>query len=166
MPLASYNLTIIDYNGETSRMGVNVGAVTAVSLPGLLTNIATFRGATSALILGNQKSDTLTAFKSNLTNALPTDPNAQVERKWLVTYADNQPFFDAPVNAIPNEGFGKTFTLEIATANAELLTDNSEFLDINAGDGSDWADAFEAMARSAYGGTVIVQSIELVGRTR
>lgn len=166
MPLASYNLTLIDYNGETSRMGVNVGSVTAVSLPGLLTNIAALRAATSTLILGNQKSDSLTAFKSNISNNLPTDQNAQVERKWLVTYVDNTEFFDAPVNAIPNEGFGKTFTLEIATANAELLTDNSEFLDINAGEGADWADAFEAMARSAYGGAVLVTSIELVGRTR
>lgn len=166
MPLAAYNLTLIDYNGETSRMGINVGAVTAVSLPGLLTNIATLRTETAGLILGNQKADSLTAFKSNLTNALPTDQNAQVERKWLVTYTDNQQYFDAPVNAIPNEGFGKTFTLEIATANAELLTDNSEFLDINTGPGADWATAFEAMARSAYGGTVLVSSIQLVGRTR
>lgn len=166
MPLASYNLTIIDYNGETSRMGINVGAVTAVSLPGLLTNIAALRAAITNLIVGNQKADSLTAFKSNLTNALPTSTDAQVERKWLVTYTDNQPFFDAPVNAIPNEGFGKVFQVEIATADSTLLTDNSEFLDINAGEGDAFATAFEAMARSPYGGTTLVSSIELVGRTR
>ena len=166
MPLASYNLTIVDYNGETSRMGVNTGNVTAVSLPGLLTNIAALRAAVSGLIVGNQKRDSLTAFASNLTNFLPTSPDAQVERKWLVTYSDNQAFFDDPVNAIPNEGFGKIFQVEIATADATLLSGNSEFLPLDDPAAEDFVTAFEDMARSPYGGTTLVQSIQLVGRTR
>lgn len=166
MPLASYNLTIVDYNGETSRMGVNVGAVTAVSLPGLLTNIAALRAAVTGLIVGNQKRDTLTAFSSNLTNFLPTSTDAQVERKWLVTYSDNQPFFDDPVNAIPNEGYGKTFVVEIATADSSLLSGNSEFLALDEPEAAAFVTAFEDMARSPYGGTTLVQSIQLVGRTR
>jgi len=161
----SYSLTLIDYNGETSRMSINVPVVTAVTLPGMLTSINNLRNSIAALTIGNQKSDTLTAFKTNISNNLPTDQNAQVERKWLVTYADNTEFFDV-AEAIPNAGFGKTFQVEIATANAELLTDNDEFLDLASDEAVDFITDFEALARSPYGGQVVVMSIELVGRTR
>lgn len=164
-----YSMTIGDYNSETSVTGIHTGAVTAVSLPGLLTNISNLKAATLGIILGNVWFDQLRAFKTPGANAgiPPTDPFAQVEAKWLVTYRDNLPFFDAPVNAIPNAGFGKIFNVEIATANAALLSDNSEFLDLDpAAPGGEWVTAFEAMGRSPYGGTVEVISIEYVGRTR
>lgn len=161
----SYTLSLVDYNGETSRMGINIGVVTAATIASRLSQAADLRAAVSALILGNQKSDTMTAFKTNISNNLPTDPNAQVERKWLVTYADDTQFFDV-LESIPNEGFGKTFQVEIATANAELLTDNAEFLDLSLEVATDFITAFENMARSPYGGQPVVLSIELVGRTR
>jgi hypothetical protein len=164
---AGWSVTIVDYNGETSTSHVHTGNVTAVSLPGLLTDIADLRTAISGLIVGNQRSDKLTAYNTTLNPALPTSTDAQVERKWLVTYTDTLPFFDDPVNAIPNAGYGKIFTMEIATADSTLLENNSEFLDLDsAGPGQDFADAFETIARSPYGGTVTVQSIQLVGRTR
>ena len=167
MPQPSWNLTIVDYNGETSSTGVNIGAVTAVSLPGLLTDIADLRSAISGLIVGNQRADKLTAYNTTLNPALPTSTDAQVERKWRVVYTDTLPFFDDPVNAIPNAGFGKIFEIEIATADSTLLDNNSEYLDIDsAGPGQDFVDAFETIARSPYGGTVTVQYIELVGRSR
>lgn len=163
-----YSITLADYNFETSTMSIHTGAVTAVSLPGLLTDIADLKAAVLALTLGNIWADMLRAFKTPGPNSgvAPTDQNAQVERKWLVTYRDNLQFFDAPVNAIPNAGFGKIFNLEIATANAALLTDNSEFLNLTADEGLDFVTAFESIARSPYGGTTEVISIELVGRTR
>ena len=167
MPMPSWGVTIVDYNGETSTTGVNIGNVTAVSLPGLLTDIATLRTAISGLIVGNQRSDRLTAYNTTLNPALPTSTDAQVERKWRVVYTDTQAFFDDPVNAIPNAGFGKLFDIEIATADSTLLDNNSEFLDIDSpGAGADFVDAFETIARSPYGGTVTVQYIELVGRSR
>lgn len=163
---AQWSENIVDYNGESSVFGVEVGNVTAVSLPGLLSNIAALRTAVGALILGNVASDQLRAYKTPGTVGLPGDPNAQVERKWLVTYVDSQPYFDPPTNAIPNAGYGKTFNREIATANAALLVANEEFLRTDSDEFINFATAFEAMARSPYGGTVTVQSIELVGRTR
>src|SRR5687768_8719289 len=168
MPQPGWSLTIADYNGETSTTHVHTGNITAASLPGALTNIAALRTAISGLIIGNQRSDKLTAYNTTLNPLLPTDPNAQVERKWLVKYLDTLPFFDDPVNAIPNLGYGKQFEVEIATADAELLDDNQEFLDISTAlsPGAVFADAFEAIARSPYGGTTTVYSVELVGRTR
>lgn len=164
--MPQWSEVIQDYNGETSVTGIDVGAVTAISLPGLLTNIAAYRAAVDDLILGTVKSDMLVAYKTPGTNALPADQNAQVERKWLVTYDDITQYFDAPINAIPNAGYGKIFNREIGTANAELLDDNQEFLDLSSGPGLAYATAFNNMARSPYGGTARVLSVELVGRTR
>jgi len=161
-----WTYTLTDYNGETSSTTVLVGAVTAVSLPGLLSDIADLTDAIDAMVLGVRKSDSLRAFKTPGSNALASDPNAQVERKWLVTYDDITAFFDAPVNSIPNAGFGKIFQIEIGTADASLLADNQEFLDLSAGPGLDFVTAFQSMARTPYGGTPRVLSIELVGRTR
>lgn len=161
----SHSVTIVDYNGETSTTTVNTGAVTAVSLPGLLTNIAAWRAAITNVIVGNQRSDTLRAYKTNLNPLLPTSTDAQVERKWLVHYVDNTPFFDL-LEAIPNAGFGKSFEVEIATADSTLVLPNSEYMDISGGVGAALVDAFEALAKSPYGGAALVTSVELVGRTR
>lgn len=162
----AHSTTIVDYNGETSTTTVNVGSVTAVSLPGLLTNIAAWRAAITDVIVGNQRSDRLTAYASNLNPLLPTDPNAQVERKWQLNYVDNTQFFDAPVNAIPNAGYGKRFQVEIATADATLVLPNSEYMDISTGPGAALVEAFEDLARSPYGGAALVTDVILVGRTR
>lgn len=163
---ASWSETIQDYNGETSVTSLTIGNITAVSLPGALTDIAAYRAAVDDLILGTVKSDQLVAYKTPGTNALPSDQNAQVERKWLVTYDDITTFFDPPTNAIPNAGYGKIFNLEIATANAELLDDNQEFLALDVNPGLAFATAFNNLARSPYGGEARVLSVELVGRTR
>ena len=161
----TYTLTLVDYNGETSRMSVNIGVVTAATLPSRLSQAADLRAAISGLIVGNQRSDTMTAFKTNISNNLPFNPVAQVESKWLVTYADDTEFFDL-AESIPNEGYGKTFNVEIATADLLLLEDNSEFLDLGGVEAVAFITAFENMARSPYGGQPVVTSIQAVGRTR
>jgi hypothetical protein len=163
----NHSVTIVDYNGETSTTTIHVGGVTAASLPGLLTDIAAWRAAITAVIVGNQRSDKLTAYNTNLNPFLPTSTDAQVERKWQINYVDSTPFFDDPVNAIPNAGYGKTFQVEIATADSSLVLPNSEYMDVGTGTpGEDLVDAFETIARSPYGGSVSVTSVILVGRTR
>lgn len=162
----SHSLTIVDYNGETSSTTVRVGAVTAISLPGLLSDIAAWRTAVSGVIVGNQRADTLRAYATNLNPLLPTSTDAQVERKWQLNYVDITPFFDPPANAIPNEGFGKRFQIEIATADSSLVLPNSEFMDLSDPAGEALVDAFEELARSPYGGRVQVVDVMLVGRTR
>lgn len=162
----SWTYALTDYNGEVSTTTILTGAVTAASIAGLLSDIADMVTAIDNVVLGVRKSDSLRAFKTPGSNALASDPNAQVERKWLVTYDDITAFFDAPINSIPNAGFGKIFSFEIGTADADLLEGNTEFLDITAGPGLALTTAFQAMGRTPYGGTPRVLSIELVGRTR
>lgn len=160
------SFTMADYSHEVSTFGVRVGVVTAGTLPGLLAEIGPFRAATEAVTLGVVQREQLTAFNSPLSNAYPTDPQAQRESKWLVTYADDTAFFDAPTNTIPNEGFGKKFQIEIPTANLTqtLLLGNTDQADLSAQAWIDWVLAFESVARSPHGGVPLVLDIRAVGR--
>lgn len=161
-----YSLAISDYNGEVGTASMETGNITALSLAGTLSDITAWRSAVENIITGIPKSDTLRAYSTRISNALPADPVAQVEIKWLVTYDDITPFFDDPVNAIPNAGFGKIFNREIPTADITLLVGNSEFLDITAGAGLAFATATNQLGRSPYGGRIRVLSVQFVGRTR
>jgi hypothetical protein len=157
--------TILDHDEESSVFSVHTGAVTAVSLPGLLTQFGDFREATEALTLGTFKSESLDVFNTLLSNTPPADANAQRERKWIIYYEDATQFFDAPVNAIPNAGYRKPFHFEIPTADIEgQILPNTAIADVTTAEWVAWIAAFEAMARSPYGGAVNFLSAEVVGR--
>lgn len=164
-----FTLSMLDYSREKSAFSVETGNVTAVSLPGLLTEISNFRAAVDGICLGVQSDEALRAYANDLSNTPPTDANAQIERAWLVTFEDNLPFFDDPVNSIPNEGFGRLFTVTIPTADiaaAGRLAPNSDEAVLTESGMAAFVTAFEAMARSPYGGTVNVISVRHVGRNR
>lgn len=159
-----YTLTVMDYDAEKSPMKIHTGEVTAVSLPGLLTQIGAFRTAVDGLSIGTLQKEQLTAFSTILSQALPASEFAQRETKWVIKYHDAQQFFDPPVNAIPNEGYLKPFDFEIGAADLALLADNQDFLPLAQAQAAALVTAFEAMGRSPYGGTVEVDSIQQVGR--
>jgi len=157
--------TLRDYSQETSGVTINTGAVTAISLPGLLTQIGALRTAIDGMTLGVLATESLKVFETNLSPLSPTDENAQRERKWLVRYADVTPFFDDPINAIPNEAFGNVYTLSIPTALlAGTLQAGSDYADLADPLISPFVTAFEAIARTPAGGAVDVLSIQSVGR--
>lgn len=163
--MAGYGgFTILDYDRETSNTQFYTGNITAVSLPDTLTEFGDLRDAIDGIILGTIQKESLKVFDTKLSNAAPASPQAQRENKWLVVYEDVLPFFDDPVNAIPNEGFGKVFTFEIATADLSLLVANTDRMNIATGNGATFVTAFEAIARSPYGGTVNVLEVRHVGR--
>lgn len=153
-------LSVKDWDGDTGTTGIEVGAVTAVSLPGLLTQIGAYRTAVDGLIIGEMAKEQLSAFITILSQDNADVPEAQANVKWLVKYHDNTQFFDAPVNAIPNAGYLKAFTLELPTADLSLLEDNQTFLDLSVNPGLAYVTAAQAMGRSPYGGAVIIDSIE------
>jgi len=156
----NYSLSIRDWDGKLSDTQVLTGAVTAVSLPALLTQIGNLRDAIDDVTIGVLANEKQTVFNTILSQDLPTSEFAQRGNKWIVFYHDNTQFFDAPVNAIPNAGYLKPFHFEIACADNSLLDDNSTVLDISAGVGAALVTAIEAMARSPYGGSVVVDSVE------
>jgi len=156
--------TIKDNTDEDSSFSFNTGNITSVSIAGTLTQFGALRTATEGLIRGTIKSERLNVFDTLLSNTPPSDTDAQRETKWLVTYEDNLPFFDDPINAIPNAGYHKIFTLEIGTADLSLLVSGESELDLADTEAAAWITAFEALARSPYGGTVNVLGIAHVGR--
>lgn len=157
--------TMLDHNGEKSTTSFYTGNITAVSLPDTLTEFGQLRAAVEGITLGTVAQESLKVFDTKLSNTRPTDQNAQRERKWLVVYEDNLPFFDAPVNAIPNEGYRKVFTFEIATADiANRLVTNTDEADLTNAGIAAFKTAFEQIARSPYGGTTTVLKLVAVGR--
>lgn len=159
MPQPSYTLSLRDWEGSIGTMEVNTGLVTALTLPALLTQIGALRTATDALVRGVIANEQQTVFNTILSQALPTDQDAQRGNKWLVSYHDNTQFFDAPVNAIPNDAYLRKFRVMIPTADNSLLADNENDLDIAAGAGLAFKTAFEAIAKSPAGGSVVIDFI-------
>lgn len=163
--MAGYGgFTILDYDGERTSTSFYTGNITAVSLPDTLTEFGDLRDAIDAIILGTISTENLKVFETKLSNTRPASKQAQRETKWLVVYEDNLPFFDDPVNAIPNEGYRKVFTFEIGTADLSLLVANTDLMEIGSGAGATFVAAFEQIARSPYGGTVNVLEVRHVGR--
>lgn len=167
MPNGGLTFSFLDYDRESASTNLQTGAVTAVSFPGLLTQIGTLRTAIDGITVGTVSGESLYAFRTRLSNAPPSDPHAQRERVWVVHFEDAQQFFDPPTNAIPNEGFGKNFVITIPTADfsGDRLLANSEDADLAETSIAAFVAAFEAIARSPYGGTVNVTRIEAGGRS-
>ena len=164
--MAGYgSFSFLDYNGERSSTSLITGDVTATSLPGLLSEWGTLRTAIENIILGTVVQEQLSVFRTKLSNALPTSPNAQRERKWLVVYEDVTAFFNPPANTVPNEGFRKVFSIEIPTADLTgRLLPNSDEADLSQTTIAAFVTAFEQTARSPHGGNVNVLKIVAVGR--
>lgn len=152
--------TIRDNSAETGRVEIHTGAVTGASLPGLLTEIGTLRTAIDGLSIGVMAAEALSVFETKLSALSAASPLAQRGVKWTVGYADNQQFFDDPVNAIPNAGYNKIFTFTIPAADLTLLATGEEELDLTVNPALAFVTAFENTARSPYGGTVEVLYIK------
>lgn len=162
------NFTIVDSSKERARTQIITGDVTAVSIAGVLTDWGTLRAAVDGIVLGTIERESLYVFNTKLSNVIPSNSLAQVENKWLVFYEDTTQYFDAPVNAIPNAGFGKIFTVEIGTADLQIAGfDNlTETVDLTVSPMSVFVSEFEGIGRSPYGGVVNVLSVQFVGRGR
>jgi hypothetical protein len=144
-------------------LGIHTGAITAVSLPSVLTSVGQGQALLEGLTLGVVASERLTVFNTKISALRAASPVAQVETKWVVGYHDNTEFFDPPTNAIPNIGYQKPFTFEIPTADYSLLDDGSEELDLTPGTpGGDFKTWFDGLARSPYGGQVVLDYIRVM----
>lgn len=143
-----------DYSDENSSSTIHVGDITAVSLPGFLTQFGALRTAIEGITLGVVSREQWVGDDTLLSSTPPSDPNAQREVKWLVRYT--------------GDTSGKAYQLEIATA--ELagghLLPNSDFADLAETDMAAFVTAFEDIARTPDDDTelVTVVSIQFVGR--
>jgi len=165
MPTSAYSMSIRDYSRELASFTFPITQITAANLVGQIANGAALEAAVAAVTLGVQAKKKMIAFE-NLDVSLPASSVAQRELAWVVHYHDDEAFFDAPTNSIPNENYGTPQTMRIPTAkvtDATLLQPNSDLADLTDVGGL-WADfiaAFEGFVLSQGGGDVKVDYIEL-----
>ena len=78
--------TILDYSEEKSPVSFSFGGVTALNIAGFLTQFGALRTALTSIITGVVQKEKWVGDDIVLSNTPPTDQNAQIELKWLLTY--------------------------------------------------------------------------------
>lgn len=150
--MAQSRITITDASEENSSFGYESAVLTAGNIVAQTTAHGALATATADLTIGNLVKQSVAQILVD-DPGVPTNPYAQRELKWLVTY-----------QAVTS---GKKFQLEIP---APDLTDNiipgSDVADITSDDWDAWITAFVAVAKSPDDITdsVIVLGARLVGR--
>jgi len=144
--------TILDYSEEKSTFRFNFGAITAVSLPGFLTNFGALRTALGNIILGTVQKEAWVGDSTVLDNTPPASSNAQVELKFLVTYE--------------GDTTKKKFRHEIPTPDTSKVLPGTDIVDLTDADVAAYVAAFETIGRSPDNDTetVTVLDMRLVGR--
>jgi len=150
--MAHNTMQITDFSDERSSFGFESAALTAGNIAAQATAAGTLEAATEALTIGNISKNQVAQILLD-DPGVPTNPYAQRELKWLVSYH--------------NTTTGKKFTLEIA---APDLTDNlvagTDIADLTSTDWAAWVTAFEAYAKPEDDLTnaVAVDGAVVVGR--
>lgn len=160
-----YRLSLLDYSDEKSGVEVATGPVNVATLVEVTGQAADLKAAIDAVTLGTLNTEVLTAFDNLLSNIAPTIKEAQREKKWLVSYIDNTPFLDPPVNSIANPGYQKAFSNTVPTADlSKLTTPGTDDIDLTVSPWPAFVTAWQALVRSPYGGQPVVTGIRYVGR--
>lgn len=160
MPQPTYSISLRDWDKKIGDVQINTGLVTSLTLPALLTQIGALRTAVDNITIGVVANEKQEVFNTILSQSIPTDQNAQRGNKWLVSYHDGTQFFDAPVNAIPNDAYLRKFRVMIPTADNTLLADNDTLLDLTVNPGLAFKTAFEAIAKSPAGGIAVLDFVQ------
>lgn len=145
-------VSILDYSEESSGTSFSIGAITALSLPGFLSQFGDWKTALGNIVLGTVSKDRWVGDATDISNTPPATPNAQIELKWLVSY----------------EGAStkKKFRQELPTADPSKCIAGTDKADLTDADIAAYVTAFEAVAKSPDNDTegVNVLDISLVGR--
>lgn len=143
--------TLVKGVPEKGRCRFNIVDLTAANLVATQALLATLLAATQAIVLGELNRERIVLSDTLSSSAPAASSAAQRENKWLVRYTDTVTH--------------RIFKGEIPTADNSLLANNSEFLDLSAGVGLAFKNAFEAVVKSIAGNAVQVISVQWVGRT-
>jgi len=145
-------VTILDASDESSSTSFSIGAVTAISIAGFLTQFGAWKTALGNIILGKISKDIWVGDRTDIDNVPPTDSNAQIELKWLLSYQANTT--------------KKTFREEIACPDTAKLIPGTDQADMTDTDIAAFVDAVEDLYRSPDDDaeSVTVLSMKLVGR--
>lgn len=145
MPGAYYNLGLRDSSNEISTTKWNIGDLTAISLPGALTDMTALEAATDGVTLGAIATSAYGDSDSR-PYSRPTDAQCQRGTKWTVSWEDAVTF-QKGTNTIP-------------TANLDLLPlvggVRTEDMDLTANPGLALKTAIQALCKSPAGNALTV----------
>ena len=155
-PIGNEHIVGIAYRDRTEEIGkfeVNVGAITAVSIGGFLTQFGTLQTATDDITLGVRASQYWTGDRTVVSNDIPASKYAQRENKLRVKYMDvvteeifsvSIPTVDLTIcNFVPGGKDAVAFTTA-GGGHANLVA---------------WVTAFEAIAKSPRNDANAVQVV-------
>lgn len=145
--------SFVDVANQSSSYSFYNGPITAVSLPGYLTQFGALRDATDAISLCTISDEKWVGDETSLSNVLPTDAYARREIKLSVTYQGNTS--------------GKLFHVTVPGPDLANLDWTGETVNIaDGGIMAAWVTAFEDVAKSPNDDTedVTVISARIVGR--
>lgn len=158
-----------DYDGEAGSHSITADTLTAANFSGLALQIDEYEGAMLAIqrgVLTTRQTANLRRVESSVTRS--TDPEAQREAKWLVTYEDASPTLGA---GVANPGYRKVYSTEVPCADLSLRASNNDVVYQNFGTPivddplfTTYVAAFEVLVKSPTGGSVVVRTIRAVGR--
>jgi hypothetical protein len=150
--MSSTTITFNDYSNEKSAVTYHAEELTAANFDGQATEAGALSVATNALSIGSLVKRTISQVEID-NPGTPTNPYAQRELKWLVSYR--------------GDTSGKLFQVEIPCANVtDNLVPNTDIADITSTSWENYITAFEAYARSPDDPTeeVTFEGARLVGR--
>ena len=146
-----YSLTLLDYSAEKTNTRFRVEEITAGNFATQLTSLAALGSSIDNLTLGTLHKSATIQNEAVISNTLPTDVNAQRERKWLIRYQDTVT--------------EKIYTAEIGTADlTDNLVPNSDMALLTSTDWAAFKTAFEAVVLSPDGNAVVLYQAFHVGR--
>jgi hypothetical protein len=136
---------------KSSAVQVHSPALNAGNIAAQEALRAAFESAIDAVTLGTGGSEMFVATESDVARTPSTNPIAQRENKWLVSFVDGV------------TGLGGSFT--IPCYDPSLLGGDGESMDTGSAEYADLVAATEAFVRSNAGNTVTVTSIRFRART-
>lgn len=155
MPSEHYgNVQIRDASNEVSTTSLNFGAITIISLPGLLTQWGNFKTTLGNIIKGILGKEQLVMDSTVLSNDVPVDSTAQVELKFQFSYEGNTS--------------KKKYRFEVATPDTDKLVPGTDLVDMTDADVAAFVTAVETLAKTPDDDTegITILSGRLVGRNR
>jgi hypothetical protein len=150
--MSTTTITFNDYSNEKSAVTYHAAELTAANFDAEATEAGALSVATNALSIGSLVKRTISQMEID-NPGTPTNPYAQRELKWLVSYR--------------GDTSGKLFQVEIPCANVtDNLVPNTDIADITSTSWENYITAFEAYARSPDDPTetVTFEGARLVGR--
>lgn len=150
-PVSSFGIGFRDWSNETAKFRVFITTLIAANLVAQTALVNTLEGAIIGVTLGRAQTDEIVLERAILSAVLPTSPDAQREKKWLVRYHDATT--------------GIKYQSEIPCADLSTLLAGSDFMDTTNAAFTTLKSAWEAVVRSPDDDNLtVLDSLQFVGR--